>query len=103
MADNDLSRINMSSIHVAGIGGLGMVVVAAVMVYVLPQLRLAALVGVVGGLVVGAALVAYRRRTVSQKPPGPTLMVDAAAEAAREDARRRNDSTLMLVPVPRAK
>jgi hypothetical protein len=102
MTDDDRSRINMSSIHVAGVGGVGMMVVAAVMVYVLPQLRLATLAGVTGGLLAGAALILYRRRTVSQAPPAPTLMVEGE-QAEPEHVAQRNDQPLKLAPVAAAK
>jgi LPXTG-motif cell wall-anchored protein len=62
MSDPNPSTINISNIRIAGVGGLGMVIVAAVVAYAVPDLRWFVLIGVVGGLVGGASYVAYRRR-----------------------------------------
>ena len=55
-------QINMSNIKVAGIGGLGMVAMAIVVVFALPGIRIYAIAAAVGGLLVGAGYVWYRRR-----------------------------------------
>ena len=99
MTDNDRSNINMSRIPVAGVGGLGMMVVAGIMAYVLPEARAFAIAGFVGGLVAGCALIAYRRVNTSEPTSGATLMVDASAETPGTADRRRTDSELKLSPV----
>lgn len=53
--------INVSRIRVAGVGGLGMVAVAATMALTIPAIGLALGLGLVGGFLVAVALVPYRR------------------------------------------
>lgn len=55
-------EINMSGIPVAGIGGLGLVVVALTMTVVFPEARWLEALGVAGGGAIAVALVAIRRR-----------------------------------------
>ena len=99
MTDNDRSNINMSRIPVAGVGGLGMMAVAATMAYVLPEARAFALTGLVGGLITGCALIAYRRLSRSEPRSGATLMLDPSAETVAAADRRRADSELRLSPL----
>ena len=99
MTDSDRSNINMSSIPVAGVGGLGMMAVAGIMAYVLPEARAFAMAGLIGGLIVGCALIAYRRLSSSEPRPGATLMLDSSAETAATVDRRRADSELRLSPL----
>lgn len=101
MTDNDRSNINMSSIPVAGVGGLGLVAVAGIMAYVLPEARAFAIAGLVGGVIGGCALIAYRRLTTSEPRSGATLMIDSSAETAATADRRRPHSELRLSPVVR--
>src|SRR5579862_196261 len=96
MTDNDRSNINVSRIPVAGVGGLGLMAVAAIMAYVLPEARAFAITGLVGGLIAGCALIAYRRLSISEPRSGATLMVDSSAETAATTERRRADSELRL-------
>ena len=58
----DQPQINISRIPVAGIGGLGLVIMAAVIMWVLPEIRLGVGIALVGGLIVGGAYIVYRRR-----------------------------------------
>jgi hypothetical protein len=69
--------INISRIPVAGIGGLGLIAIAGLTVYVLPPLRLAGVPTLLGGLVVGLTLVAARNRGAR-----PWAIVAAALAAA---------------------
>jgi hypothetical protein len=55
-------EINISDIPVAGIGGFGLVAIAAIMAYVLPQTWLPLAVGAVGGALLGVAVILARRR-----------------------------------------
>jgi hypothetical protein len=103
MTDTDRSNINMSSIPVAGVGGLGMMAVAAIMAYVLPEARAFAIAGIAGGIIVGSALIAYRRQSASEPKSGATLMVDSSAETAATADRRRADSELRLSPIAAAR
>ena len=58
--DSSKDPINISHIPVAGIGGLGLIAVAGLTVYVLPQLRLVGVPTLLGGVIVGMTLVAVR-------------------------------------------
>lgn len=64
-------EINISSIRVAGLGGLGMIAVVVAMAYQIPAIRTFALVGVAGGLVIGAAVFAYHRLRKPAPPISP--------------------------------
>lgn len=70
-------EINMSRIPVAGPGGLGMVIVVAVIAYTMPVVRDFVLLSVAGGVVGGSALAVYRwwRSDAGTAAKGPTLMV----------------------------
>jgi hypothetical protein len=55
-------EINISRIPTAGIGGLGLVAMAAGIAWFLPQLRWLAFVAVVGGAALGLTLIGVRNR-----------------------------------------
>jgi len=54
--------INISRIPVAGIGGLGMIVVAVAMAATFPLTRWVLLMGVLGGVLLAGAMILLRRR-----------------------------------------
>jgi hypothetical protein len=56
--------IDSSRIPVDGVGGFGLLAMAAITVYVVPPLRAVGLPTLFGGLVVGLTLVAVRNRSV---------------------------------------
>jgi len=60
--------INIAHIRVAGIGGLGLMVVAATVVLEFELLTAAYVAGVLGGLCCAAALIVYRRTARSVSP-----------------------------------
>jgi hypothetical protein len=62
-------QINMSAIPVAGIGGIGMLALAAIIAAVFIEARWLLVSGFIGGLLFAALLVAYRR---GRQPPPPT-------------------------------
>ena len=68
MSDREPVSINISAIHIAGVGGLGMVAVVVITAASLPAARWLLLSGMVGGGLVAAALI-FRRR--AQRPEGP--------------------------------
>lgn len=70
-------EVNMSGIPVNGIGGLGLVAVAALMTVVLPAAWWLLVVGASGGVVLGAAMVLARRHHVPSGPSGddPTILL----------------------------
>jgi len=55
-------EINIARIPVSGIGGLGMVAAAIVVVIALPALRWLAIISLVGGIAVGLTLIGARNR-----------------------------------------
>jgi hypothetical protein len=73
--------INMSGISVSGVGGLGLVAIAALTTYVLPQAWWLVAFGTGGGALVGLAIVTFRRHHVTRGPSGddPTILFRAEA------------------------
>lgn len=53
--------INVSGIRVAGVGGLGMVIVAGAMALTIPRIGISLGLGLVGGFLIALALIPYRR------------------------------------------
>jgi hypothetical protein len=62
--------INISSIPVAGIGGLGLVAMATVVSVFFPAIGWMMAAGVVGGLALAAVIVFARRRIKTRGPSG---------------------------------
>jgi len=62
-------QINISAIHVAGVGGLGLVAMAGVVATFLPAVRWSMIAGLSGGVLLALALVLARR---GRKAPGPS-------------------------------
>jgi hypothetical protein len=81
--------INMSGIQVSGVGGLGLVAVAALMTYEFPEARWLVGFGAIGGAALACAMVAFRRRHVSS-PSGddPKILFRADAPAATRPGPR---------------
>lgn len=102
MPDSNRSNINMSSIPVAGIGGLGMVAAVGVLAYALPEARALIIVGAVGGFLVACGLIAYRRFSASPSGSAPILMVGSAVESTNR-ADPPTDAELRLSPLPAAR
>ena len=53
--------INIAHIRVAGVGGLGLVAMAGVVAWNVPQIWLATTLAAAGGVLIGIALIAWRR------------------------------------------
>ena len=81
--DRDLT-INMSGISVSGVGGLGLVAVAGLIIYTFQQAWWLFVCGAVGGFVLGCSLIVFRRHHTSSGPSGddPTILFRAAAPVA---------------------
>jgi hypothetical protein len=58
------SEIDISRIPASGVGGLGLLAMAGITVYFVPQLRAVGVPTVLGGVVIGLTLVAIRNRRV---------------------------------------
>jgi hypothetical protein len=97
MAEDDRPpQINMSSIKVAGVGGLGMVAMVFLMAFALPEVRLFALVSGTAGAIAGAALIGYRRWVKPEPPHGPTLMVDVTTRTKEKRRQPRSGTRVEL-------
>lgn len=92
MSENGRPEINMSRIKVSGVGGLGLVAIAGVMAYVLPEARWFVFASLIGGGVLGVAYAAYHRWIRPQPPHGPTLMVDPSTQTDPTPERHRENS-----------
>ena len=100
MADIERPEINMAHIKVAGVGGLGMVAMVAVLAWNMPAVRIFVLLSAAGGVLIALGVIAYRRWLHVEPPHGPTLMIDRAE--SRDDAARaadRLDRSVKLAPV----
>jgi predicted membrane protein len=83
--------INMSGIQVSGVGGLGLVAVAALMTYEFPEARWLVGFGAIGGALLACAIVAFRRHHISSSPSGddPKILFRADAPAGSRPVPRR--------------
>ncbi|HVD91974.1 MAG TPA: hypothetical protein VNC21_06820 [Vicinamibacterales bacterium] len=74
--------INISGISVSGVGGLGLVAIAALTTYVLPQAWWLVAIGAFGGLLLGIALVVAGRHHTASGPSGddPLVLFRAAPD-----------------------
>ena len=89
MADSD-PQINISRIKVAGVGGLGLVVVVAAMAWQMPEVRGFVIAGIAGGIIGAAALLSYRRwRGPDTIGPGPIFGLDGRPTKSRDVAPAR--------------
>jgi hypothetical protein len=96
MAEKDHPQINISSIKVAGVGGLGMVAIMAIMAYVLPEVRGFAVIACTGGIITGAAFIAYRRWIRPEDPHGPILMVEPTPQTREANESAAADPKIKL-------
>ena len=92
--------INVASIKVAGIGGLGLVAMAAAVALNVPRIGQTLGIGLVLGVTLATVMIALRRRTGSmpssgQQPGANTILAidatDAAADATRHETARPLD------------
>jgi hypothetical protein len=101
--------INMAHIRVAGVGGLGLVAMAAWVAFNVPRIGQVLAIGLVTGAALAAVLI-YRRRARGPMPssgerPGANtvLSIDAPSRPARETARHGDDVTRRVPDVSRAR
>ena len=74
--------IDISRIPVSGVGGLGLLAMAGITVYFVPQLRAVGVPTVLGGVVIGLTLVAIRNRRVRMLAAIGAVVAAAAFVAA---------------------
>lgn len=96
--------INMASIRVSGIGGLGMVAMAVTVAIFVPRIRLTMAIALLLGGALAAGLIAFRRRTgplPSGNHPGAHSMLPIDEETAGDsDGGRPRESGRELSAVP---
>lgn len=97
--------INMAHIRVAGVGGLGLVAMAAWVAFNVPRIGQVLAIGLVTGAALAAILI-YRRRARGPMPssgarPGANtvLSIDAPADADTDPARPGGDVTREITVV----
>ena len=104
MSDSNRPEIDISHVKVAGIGGLGMIVVVAAMAYAMPTVRWFVSVSLAGGLAIGVMLIlAHRlRRPNAGSPPPHADSRYAPVRQIWEDSRTRDraDRASRSVNVP---
>ena len=91
-------NINISGIRVSGIGGLGMVAMAGWVSILMPEAGFTTMLGLAGGLLLGVALIAYRRHHVSSGPSGddPTILFRSEPKGAAPAVRPRPTDAAQL-------
>jgi hypothetical protein len=94
----DRVEINVSSIKVAGVGGLGMLAMVGVVAYAMPEARQFVLLSYGAGTFGAFAFIAYRRWIKPERPHRPTLMTVATPERTgeREDQIRPETPTKLV-------
>ena len=103
MDKNDRSvEINMSGIQIAGVGGLGMVIVAFVMALVIAEARWPLVAGITGGAALAVALVMFRRRFTPRGPspsdPHVLFRTETPAHARESDSAKPDLDRLVCAP-----
>jgi len=88
-------QINMSGIRIEGVGGLGMVVVAIVMAYVLPESWMVIALGAIGGLAIAISLLLLRRYSDSHRSGSDDSHVLFRAESDRVVDRDAVNETMV--------
>jgi hypothetical protein len=98
--------INMASIKVAGIGGLGLVAMAAAVALDVPRIGQTVFLGLVLGAGLATVMILRRRDTGSMPSSGrkmganTTLSIDIAGEPLRRDRRANGEVRLSPRPLP---
>jgi hypothetical protein len=80
----DRVEINMSSIKIAGVGGLGMLAMVGVVAYAMPEARQFVLLSYGAGTLGAFAFIAYRRWMKPERPDRPTLITVNAPQPTGE-------------------
>ena len=96
MSDEEHAEINFARLKVSGVGGLGLVAMAGIMAYALPEARGFVVGSLIGGAIIGVAYVAFRRWIAPDPPHGPTLMVDTSAQTGATPEPHRDKHPIKL-------
>lgn len=100
--------INMARIPISGVGGLGMVAMAATVAIFVPRIRLTMAIALVLGAAMAAAMIVRRRRSgplpSSSDHSGAHsfLPIDPEPDAPSARDRDSNRSSTVMAPVPAA-
>ena len=92
--------INMARIRVAGVGGLGLIAMAAVVAWFVPRIGQTLLIGVLLGILFAGVMILRRRRSgpmpSSGRRPGANtiLSIDQPQLAEDDEDRRKRDGDL---------
>jgi hypothetical protein len=102
-----IDMINMASIKVAGVGGLGLVAMAAAVALGVPRIAQSMALGIALGAI-GAAIVIFRRSRTGAMPSSgrglganTTLKIDMPPDEPSPAERSANGLDCSLAPVPR--
>jgi hypothetical protein len=89
--DDRRPEINMSAIPVAGIGGLGLLAMAVVVAWVIPEGRWLLGLSAIGGAIIGLAIVVIRRSWQHARPSGdhPHVLFQSEVQDATTLVRER--------------
>jgi hypothetical protein len=99
--------INAARIRVAGIGGLGLLAMAAVVAAFVPAIRIALSIAAVAGVALAVGLIAWRRRagplpSSGQTPGAATIFaLESPDAAAVEDPQERASDVIRTTPTLR--
>ena len=96
-------QINISGIPVEGVGGLGLVAMAALVSYVMPAAWWTMVAGIAGGVVLAIALVFARRRIDARNRTGvpPSILFTETLEGSRPAGQRSaREGAAQLAPIP---
>jgi hypothetical protein len=98
----DPSAINMSGISVSGVGGLGLLAIVALIAWTMPQAWWLETFGAIGGTVLGAAIVTFRRFRAPSGPSGedPRILFRAHTTDTRPASPAGHGADLTLSAVP---
>ena len=92
--------INMARIRVAGIGGLGLIAMAAVVAWFVPRIGQTLLIGLVLGVALAVTLILRRRQTGPMPSSGRSaganaiLSIDRPMTPEEDDVRRTQDRNM---------
>ena len=95
--------INMARIRVAGVGGLGLIAMAAVVAWFVPRIGQTLLIGFILGMVFAGVLIVRRRRSgpmpSSGRRPGANAILSIDQPVPTEDEADRRSNANLTTPV----
>ena len=97
---DDAATINISGISVSGVGGLGLVAMAALTAWIMPQAMWLVAFGAAGGIFVGIAIITVRRHHAPAGPSGddPHVLFRAEPTSGAAPVFEKRPTHLRLAP-----